>query len=97
MKINQVYVCSICGASYSTAKEAKSCESRSISEDKGMKVGDQVLITSGAGLGRQATVMSIGICDKEWDRYWHTTYITVKLVDYPGSRILLYDQYNLVD
>lgn len=103
MKISQVtkYTCEICGATYSAPEKAELCETRKLSGDKGVKVGDVVLITGGEGSGHQAKVTNIGVCDKEyghyaWERYWHTVYVTADLIGHWGSRVLLFDQYETV-
>ena len=50
------YKCAVCGHVYDTKDEAESCSSRPVSQDKGVGVGDTVLITSGDGRGETATV-----------------------------------------
>jgi len=103
MKTTQIkrYQCEICGHSYDTVKAAKRCESKPVTEDKGVKVGDVVLITEGEGRGMKAEVKSRQIVDMEWghyawERYWHTVSITAKLLDSWGDRLLTFDSYQPV-
>jgi hypothetical protein len=93
------YKCSICGTTYDIEKEALECESRPISQDKGVKIGDKVFITRGDGSGNIATVSSVFVYDKHWghyfwETYWHTIGLTAKLDDAPGSRQLTFDSYE---
>jgi hypothetical protein len=95
------YECEICGARYSTADVAKKCESKPLSQDKGVNVGDEVLITSGDGKGEKATVERILVYDMEWghyawERYWHTIGLVANLNESPGSRQLTFDSYEPV-
>lgn len=96
----QKYQCDICGQSYGTADAAKKCESKPVSEDKGVKVGDVVLITKGDGQGSTATVESRFVFDRvahyAWERYWHTVGLTAKLNDSWGHRQLTFDSYEPV-
>lgn len=92
------YKCSTCGHQYSTEEEALSCESKAVSQDKGVRVGDKIKITAGQGTGELATVKSILTFDKywghyAWERYWHTIGLTANL-DSWGSRLLTYDSYE---
>ncbi len=103
MKLKEItkYVCEICNAEHSTAKAAKECESREVTQDKGVKVGDIILITSGEGIGKKAKVTHRYIIDKNWghyawERYWHTVCINVDLLDDSGSGTLTFDSYKLI-
>lgn len=103
MKLKEItkYICEICDAEYSTETEAKDCESRPVSQDKGVKVGDIVLITLGESIGKKAKVTHRYIIDKNWghyawERYWHTVCINVDLLDDSGSRTLAFDSYKLI-
>jgi hypothetical protein len=71
-----------------------------VSQDKGVKVGDVVLVTKGDGAGSKATVESRFIFDMEWghyawERYWHTVGLTAKLNDSWGTRQLTFDSYEV--
>jgi hypothetical protein len=97
----QKYQCEICGHSYGTAEAAKKCESKPVSADKGVKIGDVVLITKGDGQGMKAQVESRYIVGMEWghyawERYWHTVSITAKVLDSWGNRHLAFDSYEPV-
>jgi DNA-directed RNA polymerase subunit RPC12/RpoP len=92
------YKCSTCKQQYGTEKEALDCESKAVSQDKGIKVGDKIKITSGEGAGQTATVKSVFVFDKywghyAWERYWHTVGLTADL-DSWGSRQLTFDAYE---
>lgn len=58
------YQCDLCHTWYNSKEEAERCESRPISQDKGVKVGDIVTITQGDGTGKQAKVTSVFVYDK---------------------------------
>lgn len=103
MKILQIqkYQCEVCGESYGTESAAKKCEARPVSQDKGVKIDDVVLITKGDGQGSKATVESRFVFSMEWghyqwERYWHTVGITAKLNDSLGHRQLAFDSYEPV-
>jgi hypothetical protein len=96
-----IYKCEICGHTYSNEKDALDCESQPISQDKGVKVGDKVLITNGDGKGELGTVETVYIIDKEWGhyawkRYWHTVALTASLDKSYGHRMLTFDSYERV-
>ena len=93
------YICEICGSHFGTPDAAKLCETRPISEDKGVKVGDIVLITKGEGQGQQAKVTNRYIVTKDWghyqwERYWHTVAVNADLIGSWGSRQLTFDSYE---
>lgn len=95
------YQCSICDEEYSTKKEALSCESKPVSKDRGVKVGDTVLITGGQSTGKQGKVTRKWIIDKywghyAWERYWHTVVLEVDVIDSWGSRMLTFDNYKVI-
>lgn len=95
------YECDICHQGYETAEAARACESRPVKHDKGVKIGDEVLITGGDGRGLRCKVETIGVHDKDWgryasERYWHTVFLTGKVVDSWGHRQLSYDQYEVL-
>lgn len=103
MKTNQVqtYTCEICNKTYNTAEGALKCESKPVTKDKGVEVGDRVLVTNGEGRGHYAVVTHVGVHDKEWghyhwERYWHTVFVSADLVGSYGSRTLSFDSYDTV-
>lgn len=92
------YKCSICGKEYNTQEEAISCEQIPITHDKGIRVGDKVLVTYGEGSGHIVPVVSMWIIPGNWDgpqQYLHTPCIQVEF-PHPiyGNRNLLYDDYE---
>jgi hypothetical protein len=98
---NQVteFVCEICLSKYSTKESAELCESRPVTEDRGVKVGDVVRIRTGEGEGHFAKVTRLHIIDKDWghyyaNRYWHTVAVTADLIDGWGTRTLTFDSYE---
>jgi len=93
------YKCEICDHVYDNQNDAELCESKSISQDKGVKVGDTVFITGGEGKGSMAKVRSVYIVDMNWghyawERYWHTVSLTADVIEGFGSRLLTFDQYE---
>lgn len=100
-KTRTFYVCEKCKEEYDTKTEAKSCERKSITQDKGVKVGDIVLITSGDGTGKRAKVTRRYIIDKywghhAWQRYWHTVAVNADIIGSYAGRMLLFDSYKLI-
>lgn len=96
---SQHYKCDICGAVFDTEQQARKCESRPVTQDRGVKVGDVVTVLSGDGAGKKARVDSIRIADcawghYAWDRYWHTPVLSAKLLGEWGSRTLTFDAYS---
>ena len=86
MKTEQItkYICEKCNTSYFDEQSAVICESREVTEDKGAKIGDRVMILSGQGSGEFAKISSITIIDKDWghyhwERYWHTIAVCADL------------------
>ena len=102
-KVNTtLYKCSICDAVYGTEREALNCEKRPRSKDKGVKIGDIILITGGDGTGQKAKVTSIFVYDKSWghyawERYWHTVGLSADIIGGYGSRQLTFDDYEVVN
>jgi len=93
------YKCSVCGALYDSESEALKCEPRPITQDKGVKIGDNVIITSGDGAGAEAKVTNISVIDKQWghyawERYWHTVAVSADIIGSHGSRFLTFDSYK---
>lgn len=94
------FECSICHTKYPTLKEAENCESRPVSQDRGVKVGDLVRVTMGDGKGQLAKVTKTFVYSKDWghyawERYWHTVGITADLIESWGSRQLAFDSYEV--
>jgi hypothetical protein len=103
MKTSQIQKlhCGICGHFYSTAEAARRCELVPVREDKGVEIGDEVLITKGKGKGMKVQVESRYIVDmwrgrNEWERYWHTVSITAKVMDSAHHQHLTFDSYEPV-
>lgn len=95
------FKCEICGIVSPSKASAELCESRPISQDKGVKVGDIILITTGEGAGKKGKVEEVFIYDKDWghvawERYWHTVGVQAKIIDGFGSRQLKFDDYEVV-
>lgn len=102
IKTETLYQCEKCQANYSSQSEAEKCETKSITHDKGVKVGDIVLITAGQGAGQRAEVETVYVIDKawghrEWETYWHTVALTAKLDEGWGNRLLTFDSYTTID
>ena len=96
------YRCEVCNSLYTSSEQAIECENRPVTQDKGVKVGDVVRITSGQGVGDLARVKSIFVIDKNWghyawERYWHTVAITGDTLERAGQRLLVFDAYELVE
>jgi hypothetical protein len=100
------YVCQICNMEYPAQEWALKCESKPVTKDKGVQVGDIVLITKGVGVGEPAKVIKrlIFSCRwqvGDWEQYWHTAGVHVilrsssELVTF--SRALTFDNYEIVD
>jgi hypothetical protein len=94
------YQCDVCKHVYSTEKEALKCESKPVTQDRGVKIGDRVRITSGDGTGLECEVSEIFIISKDWghyawERYWHTVGVSGKVIGSWGSRMLTFDSYAL--
>jgi signal peptidase I len=91
--------CTTCKHVYDSKEGADRCESKPITQDRGVKVGDVVRITAGDGTGKTATVESVYVVDREWghyawERYWHTIALTAKVNDNYGHRVLVFDSYE---
>ena len=64
------YQCQVCDAVYTVENMARGCESTSVRHDKGVQVGDIVLITLGEGKGKKAKVKRTGVLSpKEANHY----------------------------
>ena len=95
------YECEKCHTFYESADLALECETRPITQDKNVKMDDMVRITRGDGAGSLAHITSVGVLSRDWghhfwERYWHTVYITAKVIDDWGSRILTFDDYEAI-
>lgn len=96
------YQCEICKKIYDQKGFALKCESRPISQDKGVKVGDTVKILKGEGKGQLAKVSSTWLVDLWWghyaaDAYHHTVMIAADLEKngrYDGTRQLCFTDYE---
>lgn len=93
------YRCDVCSATYETEREARQCEAQPVTQDKGVKVGDTVLILTGDGKGSKGVVRSVAPITKDWGhyhwrRYWHTVGIVADIVGSWGSRFLTFDDYR---
>jgi hypothetical protein len=93
------YQCEICGEKYIKQSDAETCESRPISQNKGVAKGDRVIITHGDGVGETVTVDAVCILSRDWDyytldRYWHTVAVMAKFLD-GSQRLLPFDSYKL--
>jgi hypothetical protein len=96
------YKCETCGAVYESVLDAKSCEKKQVTHDKGVKIGDTIRIVRGDGQGL-AKVTGRFVYNKEWGhyawkRYWHTVGLAADCLGEGawGSRQLTFDDYDLV-
>ena len=91
------YQCEICGGVYATKESARDCEVTSIKRDRGVKIGDTVIITSGDGKDERAKVTRIGVLSPEeanhYNKYIHTVYLTANIINGWGTRTLMWDTY----
>lgn len=93
------FQCEVCKHVYETAEAAAKCESRPVSQDRGVKVGDRVMITAGDGVGHWCEIDAVYVLDREWghyawERYWHTVAVNGKVIGSWGSRMLTFDNYR---
>lgn len=93
------YECKVCGERYDTKEDMKECESKPITHDLGVKVGDIVIILRGDGQGEKAKVKSIWIANKywghyAWKRYWHTPVLDADIISSWGTRSLTWEDYK---
>ncbi len=93
------YKCQTCGHDYGSAEAAVKCEKKPVSQDKGVKIGDIVIVTKGEGQSQKAKVDSRFVFSMEWghyawEQYWHTVGLTAQLCDDTGSRQLTFDSYE---
>jgi len=92
------YICETCGKDYRSEQEANNCESIPIKYDKGVKIGDEVLITSGDGKGLRCKVNFVGVHQPGWGpkQYDHAVYLSGDVIDSWGSRQLSHDSYEVL-
>lgn len=93
--------CNMCKTIYESKEEAAQCESKPISQDRGIKIGDLVMITEGDGTGALAKVKRTYILSMGWghyaaQRYWHTVALEADICDSWGTRLLTFDSYRKV-
>ena len=93
------YQCDVCGRVHSDKEGAIKCEAIPIQHDKGVKVGDGVLITRGEGAGQFAKVTAIYIQESGWGPsvYDHSVSLVADVVGSWGSRSLTFDSYGVVE
>lgn len=95
------YRCSTCHHVFGSESAALACESRPVSHNRGVRVGDRVRITAGDGAGSTAIVETVYVIDREWghyawERYWHTVALTAKVEGGYGHRMLTFDSYEVM-
>jgi hypothetical protein len=92
------YECEKCGARYDSPHSAQQCESKPIREDRGVKIGDEVLITSGDGAGLRCKIESVGVHRPDYgpSAYAHTVYLSGKVIGSWGHRQLSFDSYKTI-
>lgn len=92
------YQCERCKQTYDSEGDARRCEDKPVSKDRGAKVGDLVRILRGDGAGMTCKVESIGIHSMNWGPsiYWHTVFVNGKVVESWGNRQLSFDDYALI-
>lgn len=88
------YQCKVCGSIYDNKNEAKKCEKIPITQERGVKKGDFIMLTEGEGKFEDARVLEVGIVGKYtgFKKYLHTIYLVVKLFD-GRQRNVLFDNY----
>ncbi len=98
MKIINKYQCEVCKRLYNTETEAGACESRGVAHDRGVRIGDLVLITRGDGAGKKLRVTSTGVHEPGWGpaRFDHSVFLVGDVIDSWGSRQLTYDSYEVL-
>jgi hypothetical protein len=95
------YQCEICKEIFLTEKYAIECEKHPVTYDRGVKKGDKVNLLTGKGNGELATVERTYVINQSWghgdaERYWHTIGLIASLDEKAGSRILTFDDYEVV-
>ena len=96
-KVTQ-YQCEICGGVYPTVEAALGCEALPVVHDRGVKVGDTVLVTKGEGAGLKLRVTDTFVYEPGWgpERYDHSVGLKGDLIDSWGSRQLTFESYEAV-
>ena len=92
------YECEVCGRAYRDKEDAATCEAKPVQNDKGVKVGDVVRITSGSGAGQFAKVTAITVQERGWGPaiYDHSVALIADVIGSLGSRLLTFDSYEVV-
>jgi hypothetical protein len=92
------YQCEVCGRVYDDKEDAARCETKPVQNDKGVKVGDGVLITRGDGAGKFAKVTAITVQERGWGpaNYDHSVALVADVIGSWGSRLLTFDSYEVV-
>lgn len=93
-----LYQCEKCLKPHSTEQAAHECEALPIKYDRGVKVGDEVLITGGDGRGHRAKVTDVRVTQPGWGPriYDHSVYLNADVIDSWGSRQLSFDSYEVL-
>lgn len=92
------YICELCLQPYELAEDALKCERLPIIYDKGVKIGDVVLITKGEGAGEKAKVSGVYVVSPNWHpRYAHAINLSADLLDGSGTRTLTFDSYSVIE
>ena len=92
------YECEICGGKYDAEEAARNCEAQPVLYDKGVKVGDKVLITRGDGKGTQGLVKTIFVTQPGWgpSAYNHARGLTADVIGSWGTRQLQWTDYEVI-
>lgn len=98
MKTKTLYICDICDQQYDNEQDALKCESTPLKDDKGVEIGDVVLITGGEGKGHHAKVSRLIALKPTWynERYHHSIALTAEVIDSWGSRLLTFNDYEVL-
>jgi hypothetical protein len=98
MKTITQYVCEVCCQVYYNEQDALKCEATPLKDDKGVKVGDIVLITEGDGKGHNAKVTDIKVLPPTYytDKYHHSIALTADVIDSWGCRFLTCTDYEVI-
>lgn len=92
------YECEKCGHQHITEAAALECEALPVKYDRGVKVGDLVLITKGDGAGMKGEVTAVHVTAPGWGprAYDHAVYLVAKVVGSWGHRQLSFDSYEVL-
>lgn len=96
------YASNVCNEKFHTEAAALDCEKRPVTQDKGVKIDDEIIITRGDGAGKRGKVVKIFPYSKSWghhawERYWHTIGLVADVIGSYGSRQLTFDDYVVID